>query len=98
MDIQSFILGACAVLVVASVTVGVVAFFKAMNLKKELDDSRNYAFTGIEAANKYRESDVNDLHQALGREIDELHKTIDSRCDKLDNKISNLAKERDKNN
>ena len=74
MDIQSFLLGMGAVLLIVSAVGGVVALVKVSNLKREVNQERN---------NRQMEM------QNVYRQFDDISKTMDSRFDKMDNKFSN---------
>jgi uncharacterized protein HemX len=87
MNILSFILGVCAVLVVGGLTVGVVAFFKVIKLKKYVQAVEINFQHQINEANKNRESNIGSLYQSIDTKSNEIYRTIDSRFDKLDNKI-----------
>ena len=74
MDIQSFLLGMGAVLLIVSAVGGVVALVKVGNLKREVNQERN---------NRNMEM------QSVYRQFDDVQKSMDSRFDKMNNKFSN---------
>ena len=74
MDIQSFILGMGAVLVIASAVGGVVAIVKVSKLKREVNQERTN-----------RQMEI----QGIYRSFDDVRSDMDSRLDKMDNKFSN---------
>ena len=76
MDIQSFLLGMGAVLVIASAVGGVVALVKVSKLKKEVNEKEK---------NRLMEM------QGLYRQFDDVYKAMDSRFDKMDNKFSRTS-------
>ena len=85
MDIQltSFILGICSVLVIAVSVVSVYAIVKVVNLNREVKDNGVWAILEFEKLTK----DLDDRESSLARQIDETNKLIDSRCDKLYEKV-----------
>ena len=94
MEIQSFILGMSTVLVIASVIVGVVAFFKVIKLKKNAEGDIEGIHQTIENILSEHENDKKEIYQS----IDDTNKEIDSRCDKLQAKISKEIDLKNKNN
>ena len=73
MDIQSFLLGMGAVLLIVSAVGGVVALVKVGKLKREVNQERT---------NRQMEM------QNVYRQFDDVFKTMDSRFDKFENKVS----------
>lgn len=74
MDIQSFLLGMGAVLLIVSAVGGVVALVKVGKLKKTVTDNEH----------------MRDGHfQHVNTQFTDVYRTMDSRFDKLENKFSN---------
>ena len=84
MDVQSFILGMCAVLVIALVIGSVVALVKVIKLQKNFDETSNGTFKLIEDEKKEIVTMINEIHHR----IDGVSKEIDSKYDKLQAKFS----------
>jgi len=72
MDIQSFILGMGAVLLIATAISGVVAVVKVYKLKKHVTWTENN-----------RQSEMQNVYN----ELDRIKKSIESRADKLESKF-----------
>jgi peptidoglycan hydrolase CwlO-like protein len=79
MEIQSFILGMGAVLVIIAVVVGVVAFFKVIKLERKLNEKESDIYRTIDNNRK----DVDSMVTQLNTQIDKVYGEIDSRYDKL---------------
>lgn len=82
-ELTSFILGICSVLVIATAVVSVYALVKVIKLKQwvmNLNISTAQEFERVRKDNK-------DLDGTICRHIDDTSKLIDSRCDKLYEKI-----------
>jgi hypothetical protein len=91
MDIQSFILGMCAVLVIALVIGSVVALVKVIKLKKLVELSTSNTLKLIEDAGNETITMINELHTEIDgvhREINEVRREMDSRYDKLKSTFS----------
>jgi hypothetical protein len=73
MDIQSFLLGMGAILVIASAVGGIVALVKVSKLKKEVNDKEKGRLMEM---------------QGVYRQFDEMRGGMDSRFDKFENKVS----------
>jgi hypothetical protein len=99
MDITSFLMGICAVTVVALITVVVVGIFRINRLTKEL----NIAVKDIEQMKRVIDSRVDSLRSTLEKEDLNLHQRIDNiftyidgqdrdlhqRCDELERHFTN---------
>jgi predicted PurR-regulated permease PerM len=99
MEITSFILGVCAVIVVAMVVGTFVNYMSVKQLKEHLDTLDRDIQNQLEAVirdnnaveNKLFEY-VDTLHNKSENDINELYRYIDSRMDKLHDKFSsNIA-------
>ena len=84
MEIQSFILGMCTVLVIALAIVGVVALIKVIGVKKRLEET----ISNIDINFSNFEKDVDGRIKDVYMSIDDNNRTIDSRFDKLHDKFS----------
>ena len=98
MEILSFILGMCAVLVIALAIVGVVALVKVLKLKQNYDndvrelhlkinDVETNISKNIDELHQYMGREIENINQVTSREVNEIYRTIDSRFDKLSNKL-----------
>ena len=83
MDIQSFILGMGAMLVVALVIGSVFPVVKVIKFGKEFREVQIWTTHEFENVKK----DIEKREQRLYRRTDDIEKMIDSRCDKLYDKI-----------
>ena len=85
MDIQvtSFILGMCAMLVTAVVVGSVFAVVKVVKVSEKVKTNGYWAMDEFEKLRK----DLDDREASLARQIDDTNKSVDSRCDKLYEKI-----------
>ena len=103
MEITSFILGVCAVIILMMVVGTFVNYMKTMSLKKEINGLQR------EIENLYRDLETkerqlyefgNGLDQTLRDDIEKLNRHIDSRVDKtndgLSHQISDLWRQLDK--
>ena len=95
METQSFILGMGAVLVIAAVIVGVVAFFKVIKLKSNFNEQIKDVYTTIESGwgdvdNRFIEKDrkIENVYTEFNRKIENVYSDIDSRADKLKSAFS----------
>ena len=96
MEITSFILGVCAVIVIAMVVGTFVNYMSTKQLKEQLDTLDRDIQTQVEVVirdnnaveNKLFEY-VDTLHNKSENDINELYRYIDSRLDKLESKFSN---------
>jgi len=91
MEITSFILGVCAVIVLMMVVGTFVNYMTTTSLKKEINGLQK------EVENLYRDLETKEhqlnefggsLKQNLREELDTLYRHIDSRVDKLENGVS----------
>ena len=96
MEITSFILGVCAVIVIMMIVGTSVNYMTIKVLKKELENLKNQDRENIDYADN--------LHQHLEGEMEKLYRYVDSRNDKLqdryDKEVENLVRiieERQKN-
>jgi len=87
MDIQSFILGMCAVLLIALVIGSVVALVKVLRLEKNSNNINIGFQQQIDLLKRDCESNDEVLATQLGQQINQVYQDIDSRMDKLYNKI-----------
>ena len=92
MDIQSFILGMCAVLFISFAVGGVVVLFKVTRLEKNFN---NVGFGTNQQINNLRKDTEDNTNEVL-RQIEELSKEVDSRLDKQFNKIMRETNPRDR--
>jgi cell division protein FtsL len=103
MEITSFILGVCAVIILMMVVGTFMNYMKTMSLKKEINGLQR------EIENLYRDLETkerqlyefgNGLDQTLRDDIEKLNRHIDSRVDKtndgLSHQISDLWRQLDK--
>jgi len=95
MEIQSFILGMGAVLVIAAVIVGVVAFFKVIklnsNFNEQIKDVHSTIAMGWDDVDKrFIENDrkIENVYTDFNRKIENVYSDIDSRADKLKSAFS----------
>ena len=96
MEITSFILGVCAVIVVAMVVGTFMNYQSVKSLKEQVDILEMSIYKQIE--HLQRDSDTNErkqieyadgLHTHLYEEMNKLYGYVDSRNDKLESKFSN---------
>jgi hypothetical protein len=97
MEILSFVLGISAVLVVALVTVGVVAFVKVIKLKKEVTNINSDMEENLASTYTYVNERFDDIERMIGENQDEasnmdqeILSKIDSVHDKLYDKITKV--------
>ncbi len=86
MDITSFLMGICAVTVVALITVVVVGIFRINRLTKEL----NIAVKDIEQMKRVIDSRVDSLRSTLEKEDLNLHQRIDNIFTYIDGQTRDL--------
>jgi len=86
MDITSFLMGICAVTVVALITVVVVGMFRIKILNKELDRTVNE----IEQIKRVIDSRVDSLRSTLEKEDLNLHQRIDNIFTYIDGQTRDL--------
>jgi len=96
MEITSFILGVCAVIVVAMVVGTFVNYMSVKQLKEQVDYLNRDTHNEIEVLNQNLDKQehnltdyVDTLHNKSENDINELYRYIDSRLDKLESKFSN---------
>jgi len=87
MDILSFILGMCAVLVIVLAIGGVVALFKVLRLEKTFNNISIGFQQQIDLLKKDNESGESFIMTNINQHINEIYKDMDSRLDKMYNKI-----------
>lgn len=90
MDIISFILGACSVVVVSSLIVTVVSLVKIKRTIKEIDNNLEITQHDISALAKETFSELENNRREAHSRFDEVHRSMDSRIDKIMSKISRL--------
>ena len=103
MEITSFILGVCAVIVVMMVVGTLVNYMTTMSLKKEINAlQKQLEYTNMEMEKKDNQiwSGLNDTDRNLRDEMEKLYRHIDSRVDKsvdgMTNHISDIYRELNK--
>jgi len=98
----SFVLGISVVLVAGGLTVGVIGFFKAIRLRKKVDENHKQVYidfdkqninlwTHIEENRTQASRDLQTYNQGMYADFDVLKRELDSRFDKMDNKIKNIG-------
>ena len=97
MDITSFILGICAVPVIVSAILGVVAFVKVKDHYEKSINSNADRKEDIAELARAAERDFSNLQKCLDDQIAEVYRAIDSKTDKLEvrimEKLRNLSVE-----
>jgi len=83
MDIQSFILGMGAVLVIALVIGSIFAVVKVIKISKEFRETQTWISQEFENEKKEREKEK----IIIGGQLNDVYRTIDSRLDKQYEKI-----------
>ena len=94
MDIASFILGACSVVVMSSLIVTVVSLVKIKRTIREIDNNLEVAQHNIDALAKETFSELENNRREAHSRFDEVYRSMDSRVDKIMSKISRLELER----
>ena len=96
MEITSFILGVCAVIVVAMVVGTFVNYMSLKTLKENLDNFERDIYQQVDLTNQNlnkKEDELikysDELHKVSEDNMNELYRYIDSRLDKLEAKFSN---------
>jgi cell division protein ZapA (FtsZ GTPase activity inhibitor) len=77
MDVLSFVLGMCMVVVIVVAIVAVISFVKVNKHNKEIAEIHQVIGRELENQNRERDNIVNDIYR-----------TLDSRLDKLESKLS----------
>ena len=95
MEITSFILGVCAVIVIAMVVGTFVNYMSVKGLKEQLDTLERGVYTEIQILNQNLDKEterltdyVDKLHNQSGDDMNEIYRYIDSRMDKMEAKFS----------
>ena len=95
MEITSFILGVCAVIVVAMVVGTFVNYMSVKRLKEQLDTLDRDIYNQIDLTNQNLDKKENELirytdelHSKHENDLNELYRYVDSRTDKLEAKFS----------
>jgi len=91
MEITSFILGVCAVIVIMMVVGTFVNYMSVKQLKEQLNIVERHIEQADDAWGKkhFEHIDyVDQLHNKSENDINELYRYIDSRFDKMENKFS----------
>ena len=95
MEITSFILGVCAVIVIAMVVGTFVNYMSVKRLKEQLDNLDRDIYQQVDITNQNLDKKENELilyadklHQHLEDEMNKLYGYVDSRTDKLESKFS----------
>jgi hypothetical protein len=99
MEITSFILGVCAVIVIAMVVGTFVNYMSVKQLKEHLDNLDRDIYQQLEKVDEARGKQhfehidyVDKLHNKHENDLNELYRYVDSRTDKLEAKFSsNIA-------
>ena len=96
MEITSFILGVCAVIVIAMVVGTFVNYMSLKTLKEHLDNLDRDIYQQVDITNQQLNKTEDELmrysdklHQHLEDEMNKLYGYVDSRNDKLETKFSN---------
>ena len=96
MEITSFILGVCAVIVLAMVVGTFVNYMSVKQLKEHLDTLERDVHSEVQVLtqNLNKETErltdyVDSLHNISENNMNEIYRYIDSRLDKLESKFSN---------
>ena len=94
MEITSFILGVCAVIVVAMVVGTFVNYMSTKQLKEQLDTLDRDIHSEVHILNQNLDKEterlidyVDQLHDNSSTEMDKLYGYVDSRADKLEGKF-----------
>ena len=99
MEITSFILGVCAVIVLAMVVGTFVNYMSLKTLKEHLDNLERDIYQQLDKVDEARGKQhfehidyVDKLHNKHENDLNELYRYVDSRTDKLEAKFSsNIA-------
>src|SRR5210317_33784 len=96
MEITSFILGVCAVIVLMMVVGTFVNYMSAKQLKEHLDTLERDVHSEVQILNQNLDKEterltnyVDSLHNNNQDNMNEIYRYIDSRFDKLESKFSN---------
>ena len=96
MEITSFILGVCAVIVIMMVVGTFVNYMSVKQLKEHLDTLDRDIHTEVQILNQNLDKEterltdyVDSLHNISENNMNEIYRYIDSRLDKLESKFSN---------
>ena len=90
MEITSFILGVCAVIVIMMVVGTFVNYMSVKQLKEQLNVIERNIAEVDEARSKQHFEHINyvdDLHNSVKEDVEEMYRYIDSRFDKMENKF-----------
>jgi predicted PurR-regulated permease PerM len=87
MEITSFILGVCAVIILMMVVGTFVNYMAIKTLKLQFDNLDKYANRIEQKTNQRINTEIQDLSQSANNDDKEIVKYIDSRVDKLEDKI-----------
>ena len=95
MEITSFILGVCAVIVIMMVVGTFVNYMSVKQLKEQLDNLDRDIHTEVQVLNQNLNKEterlidyVDSLHNISENNMNEIYRYIDSRMDKLETKFS----------
>ena len=92
MELTSFILGVCAVIVIMMVVGTFVNYMKTLSLTKEITDlQKQLEYTNIEMEKQIGQvyDFCNELNRSLVEDNQKLNRHIDSRVDKVVDNLSN---------
>ena len=96
MEITSFILGVCAVIVIMMVVGTFVNYMTTMSLKKEINSLQKqleYTQMDLEKKDNHVWDGLNNIDRNLRDEMEKLYRHIDSRVDKAVDGLSNHTAE-----
>jgi biopolymer transport protein ExbB/TolQ len=89
MDIASFVLGMCSVVVTSVFVFTVNALIKMKREMKEFNNNIDVLRSSIDAVvNEYRDADA-EINVLMNERFDEMHRILDARFDKVYSRISN---------
>lgn len=94
MEITSFLLGICAVIVVALVTVVVVGMFKISRLNKELNNLERLVNTVVNQLDQRITLTEDDLKRGTDSRVDSLRSIIEKELKAIHERIDNSYQER----
>ena len=83
-----FFLGIGAFIVIASLVLGIIAFFKGIKLKTSLRDEVTYVDNRITDAFNQLNTSATAIENGISTNTDEIYRTMDSRLDKLEKRLT----------
>lgn len=87
MDIASFVLGMCSVVVVSSLAVTVISLVKIRKTIKEIDNNLECAQQNISELSRALFSGLDENRNEMDTRFDDAYRFMDSRLDKIMSKI-----------